>query len=71
MLELRCRHNRKAAEVDASSIAVVYKCRTCTEVQGRPVFHKWALADLIRAIATGQVEGVVFPSEDVTTPHQH
>lgn len=67
-LELRCQNNRKAGEIDPVSQALTFKCRTCSDVQGRPVFHHWPLWRILRALSIGQVEGVVFPSEDDLRP---
>lgn len=64
MLQLRCDNNRKAGEVDAASLAFVVKCRTCSDVWGRPVYHRWPIGKVLDAIGRGQVDGVVYPDGD-------
>lgn len=63
MIEMRCRHNRKAAEFDPDTLTVWIPCKTCKSVWGRPVSHPWPLAELIRVAAAGQGEGIVRPTE--------
>ncbi len=64
-IDLRCKHNKKAAEFDPETLSVWIPCKTCTRVWGRPVSHPWALADLIRSAGAGQADGVVHPAEPV------
>lgn len=60
-ISLRCDNNKKAGEVDADSLAFVVRCRTCSDVWGRPVYHRWSLGKILEAIGRGQRDGVVYP----------
>lgn len=64
-IEMRCRHKAKAAELDAETLTIALPCKRCSRLGYGEVYHRWSLADLLRAIGAGQVEGVVFPSDDV------
>lgn len=62
-IELRCRHNKKAAEFDADTLSFLIPCATCTDVWGRKVSHRWPVADLLKIVGEGKVGGVVHPAE--------
>jgi hypothetical protein len=65
MISLRCDNNKKAGEIDAASLAFVVRCRTCSDVWGRPVYHKWPIGKVLEAIGRGQVDGVVYPEGEL------
>ena len=69
-MELRCEANRLFAKFDPETLALSFKCRTCSAREGRDVFHPYPLATLLQAIAAGAE--VVLPGgtgyPDVVTP---
>lgn len=65
MLELRCRNNKKAAEFDPDTLSLLIPCATCTDVWGRKVYHRWTVADVLRAVGNGNHDGIVHPAEAV------
>ena len=68
MIEIRCDNNRKIGEVDPETLSLVTKCRTCSDVWGRPVYHRVPLGKILLAIGRGQVDGVVYPDGEVSLP---
>jgi len=65
MIELRCKNKAKAAEFDPETLSVALPCKRCSRLGYGEVYHRWLLADLLRAVGMGQTDGFVFPSEDV------
>ncbi len=63
-ISLKCDNHKKAAEVDPATLAFVVKCRTCSDVWGRPVYHHWPIGKVLEAIGRGQVDGVVYPEPE-------
>lgn len=61
MIELRCDtslHAKFHPERDEIEI----KCKSCTRVQGRPVYHRWPLAQILEQYQRGEIGGVCPPA---------
>ena len=62
MIELRCeKHLHMKLDPDTELLSV--KCQQCTRDQGRPVFHRWPLQDIIDRYQRGELNGVCQPQE--------
>jgi hypothetical protein len=71
VIEIRCDNNKKLAEIDPATLSLVTKCRTCSDVWGRPVFHRVSLGTILLAIGRGQVDGVVYPEGELPVGAEH
>lgn len=62
VLELRCENNLHG-KLDPERELLEIKCRWCTRVHGRPVFHRWPLREIIDRYDRGELNGVCQPQE--------
>ena len=64
MISIRCDNNKKLGEIDPATLSLSYKCRTCSDVWGRPVYHRLPLGRILDAIGRGQHDGVVYTDSE-------
>lgn len=63
MIELRClSHMHAKADPDNDTLEV--KCSQCSRKYGKPIFHLWTWAQIIRAQTQGRT--VLWPCESPT-----
>ena len=74
MIEIRCDNNKKHGEVDPRTLSLTFRCRTCSDVWGRPVFHRLPIGKILNAIGAGVTDGVVYTDSETvdaeTEPHR-